>query len=287
MKPLLPFSIAMLAAASGYTQLSLTPQIGFEQSRTSINYNQLKTFSPAGAKTFFRGALKADYRTKKGHGVFAGIGTSPSVFQYSFANPSDAFNNYKLSSGALQWRLEAGYQYTSKKINFKTSSAQSKTTKGRSNDSPFGCGAKKSYAKEGKSNTSLRLQPFLGLAYQPFIQKDIVSSGTVHQYNAGDWNTAMVTGMGFEFARGNKRIGSLGFTYTKGLGNLGTKTITTTESGKTITNSFSSKRSNWGLTFGIPISLYKTKKPTAKKYEQKQNHRSRCDYYKSRCIRMN
>lgn len=287
MKPILSLCAVLLTTALCHAQLNLTPQFGFERSKTNINYNQLKKFSPEGAKTFFKAALRADYRTKKGHGAFAGIGTSPSAVQFSFTNPSNALSNFSTSVSGLQLRLEAGYQFTSKKINFKPASKQSiSSTNTRSKYSgSYGCRGKKSSAKEAPT-MNMRLQPFLGMAYLPSIKNDVAANGNLYQYNAGNWKTAMVTGISFLFAHGNKQIASLSLSYTKGLGNLDTRTITSSEAGKTISNSFSSRTSNWGLTFGVPISLAKNKKPEVKKYEPRQHHyRSKFSYHKSRCVR--
>ena len=135
---------------------------------------------------------------------------------------------------------------------------------------------------------NMRLQPYLGVAYVPSAKNDVELNGNLYQYNAGNWTTAMVTGLGFEFARGNRKIASLSLFYTKGLDNGNPQTIATVEGGKTITNSFSSKTSNWGLSFGVPISLAKNKKPAVKKFEPGQyQQRTHCGYYRSRCVRTN
>lgn len=288
MKPAALFSVLLFVAIASNAQLTLTPQIGFEQFKTSIGYNQFKSFSPLGWKTFIKTDLRLDYRAKKGHGLFATIGTNPSAIAYSFTNPSNALNNFSASTASLQWKLEGGYQYTTKKISFKTSSREvSSSRMEKKTCSSFGCGARKSSAREGKTQFNMRLQPFVGLAYLPIIKKDFLVEGNTFQYNAGNWKTGIVTGLGFELGSGRQRIATLNFYYTKGIGNLSTKTIATSESGKTVINSFSSKASGWAMTFGVPLSLAKSKKSGAKKTEAKQNCRYRCDYYKSRCPRLN
>ena len=131
----------------------------------------------------------------------------------------------------------------------------------------------------------MRIQPSLGFAYIPSVKKDMVADGSFYQYNAGNWNTAIVPALGFEFGKGRQRILNVNLFYTKGLGNLNTKTITTIEAGKPNVNSFSSKTSNWGLTVGVPFRLGKNKNTVTKKSEQKTNCRSSCESIRYRCVK--
>jgi len=298
MKPAAILGLVLLTTASASAQFTLTPQIGFDLSKTTIgfnfsdnNYANPKAFSPLGSKASLKASLRGDYRFKKGHGVFGAIGTSPAVVEFSFDNPTTASRNYKASTGALQWRLEAGYQFTSKKINLQKSSGKEKTSKAEAKTcSHFGCGARKSSAKEN-NNLNLKLQPSVGFAYLPVIKDDIVQEGGSYKYNAGNWNTGIVTGLGFELGKGRDRLFSVNVFYTKGIGNLDDKTITQYFSSKPYTTGFNSKTSSWGMTIGVPFGFAKQHKPAAKSNQksnqQKQNCRSRCEQYRGKCPRLN
>jgi hypothetical protein len=300
MKPAALVGIALLTTAIANAQFTLTPQIGFDLSKTTIsfnhsenanNYAQAKAISPLGSKSSVKASLRGDYRFKKGHGVFASVGTSPAVVEYSFENPLTASTNYKASTGPLQWRLEAGYMFTSKKINLQKSSGKEKSSKVEArNCSPFGCGARKSSAKENQ-NLNLKLQPSLGFAYLPVIKDDIIKEGSSYKYNAGNWNTGIVTGLGFELGKGRNRLFSVNVSYTKGLGNLDEKTVTEYLSSKPYTTGFTSKTSSWGMTIGVPFGFAKhhnsATKSNHKSSQQKQGCRSRCESYRGRCPRLN
>ena len=81
---------------------------------------------------------------------------------------------------------------------------------------------------------------------------------TTYQYNAGNWNTAIAGGVGFEFGTGDKRSFIVSVNYVKGLGNT-ESSITTLPGNKPIVTSFESHSSSWNVRMGIPISLGKNK----------------------------
>lgn len=296
MKPVALLSMLFLLTATASAQFTLLPQVGFEGSKTSVQQNNLPSFSPLGQESALKAALRLDYRFKGGHGPFVGVASSPAVVAVNFMDPSNVANTYKAAAGSLQWRLEGGYQYSSKPIYFKKSSSKNEASKATAQktevrkscgSSSYGrCGSQKTMTRV-KPNKSLnmRLQPSAGVAYIPSVKEDLATEGNGYQYNAGNWKTAVVSGLGFEFGRGAQRLLTLGVYYTKGLGNLGTKTLTTAENGKTSITNFTSKASSWTMTIGVPFSLTKAKKePVVKTVEpeEKQYYRtkSRCGSYR-------
>ena len=98
-------------------------------------------------------------------------------------------------------------------------------------------------------------------------------------YNAGNNKTTFLTGMGFEFAKNEKRLFTLSVNYFKGLGDNATS-FTSESAGKTTTTMLDSKLSGWGATLGIPISF--TKKTSAK-HKVEQKPRYDCQKYKMEC----
>jgi predicted DNA binding CopG/RHH family protein len=298
MKPaLLTGMMLLLIASTTSAQLTLLPQVGFESAKTSLQYNGLPSFSPLGGEGSLKALARLDYRFKSRHGAFIGVGSSPAAVAFSFSNPADALTNYKAATHSLQWRFEGGYQYSTKPISFKNAAAK----KAVANKPEAKVEYKKSchsyasrYSTKNKTATTvkqdkslnLRLQPSVGMAYIPAVKEDVSQNGNTYQYNAGNWKTAVVSGMGFEFGKGKERLLTLSAFYTKGLGTGGTKTITGVENGKASIGSFRSAASSWSVTLGVPFSLTKNKE-AAPKATQKQSCKT---YYsesnKSRCRRV-
>jgi hypothetical protein len=300
-----PVLIAVFAGTTltANSQLTILPQAGFENSNTKISYNNLPYFSPL-TQLQPKFGLRADYKLKSGFGPFAGIATSRSLVSYDFTNPEKGMTEYNASMGKTLAQLQAGLQYTSKPIFFKKQTATSKASKttqtttsnhnyyssGCSRSYSYsGCGAKKSSTAEKRKSQdkgwSLRLQPSAGVGFTPTSTGDLVvnsaGSQNSYTYNAGNNKTALLTGMGFEFAKDEKRLFTLNVNYFKGLGDNATS-FTSEVGGKTTTTMLNSKLSGWGATLGIPISF--TKKPktsSAQKVEQKPKYD--CQRYKIDC----
>ena len=300
-----PVLIAVFAgtAFTANSQLTILPQAGFENSNTKISYNNFPYFSPL-TQIQPKFGLRADYKFKGDFGPFAGIATSRSMVSYDFTNPEKGMTEYYASMGKTLAQLQAGLQYTSRPIFFKkqtTASHASKTAETMSGNrshyssgcshrySYSGCGAKKSgsaeNAKSQDKGWSLRLQPSAGVGFMPTNTEDLVvnspGSPNSYTYNAGNNKTALLTGMGFEFAKNEKRLFTLNVNYFKGLGDNATS-FTSEVAGKTVTTMLNSKMSGWGATLGIPIGF--TKKPkttTAQKVEQKPRYD--CQRYKMDC----
>jgi hypothetical protein len=287
---------ALFVAISANAQLSFLPQLGFEQSKTSVQYNNSSSFSPIGSQANLKANLRMDYRFKKGHGPYMAIGTAPGAVAFSFNDVANAANNFKAAQNSLQWKLEGGYQYTSKPINLKKASTkQAEKTTTQNTEVRSKCGSYYSYqrqertattAKKQDNNLNLRLQPSIGVAYLPSIKNDVVSNGSNYQYNAGNYKTAFTSGMGFEFARGKQRLFTITAFYTKGLGNLD-ETITSIENNKDVSNLVSSTTSSWGLMAGVPFSFTKKQKVVLKPVttQPSKTYRSKCQSYHGSCTR--
>jgi len=296
----------LIAAFAGITltansQLTILPQAGFENSNTRISYNNLPYFSPL-AQLQPKFSIRADYKLKNGFGPFAGISTSRSLVSYYFDDPEKGMTDYSASVGKMLAQLQAGLQYTSKPIFLKRQSSSSQTSAPKSvettsaNKSYFssrcshyysGCGSKQSSTaqktKPQNKGWSFRLQPSAGVGFMPSNIEDLVVNPggglSNYTYNAGNSKTMLLTGMGFEFAKSEKRLFTLSVNYFKGLGDH-SASFTSETGGKTITTILNSKISGWGATLGIPISF--NKKTTAKpKSEQKTYHG--CQQYRMEC----
>lgn len=301
---LLSFVAFILAAKA--QKFSLLPQVGFENSKTKIDYNGLSSFSPSGVVFSPQAGLQFAYRSKAGHGFYLGASSSRSTISYSFSNPETGMGNYRTTTGDMQLRWEGGYQFSSKPIFFNKSG--SKTTKqsatsmtGKKNCSyafknycnknktassrPANTDKSKPQLQKGNSGTWVRLQPSAGIGFIPNTRADVItkiqSGQTTHQYLAGNWNTALMTGMAFEFGKNNTRLFTLGINYMKGIGNLNTQTITTVSGAKTITTKLNSEVSGWNMRVGIPFTLGSKKPAIRQQAENKVNKpKSGCQQYR-------
>jgi hypothetical protein len=293
-------ALLLLFVALGYAansqRFSLLPQVGFEDSKTKISQNGLQSFAPVGVKFTPQASLRLNYSSKQGHGFFLGAATSRSTVAFSFTDPETLRNSFSATAGSLQLRMEGGYQFNSKPISLNKSNGSSGSNTAKKN---CGSGEKKNYSSSSrcgsrnserttKAQTSVskntgswvRLQPSVGMGFIPAVKNDIVTKSqagqTTYQYNAGNWQTALIAGAGFEFGKGNTRKVTVGVNYIKGLGNLDKQTITSLSGGKTITTTLESVSSAWNVRVGVPLTL-KAKPRTAKKTQQRK---SGCGQYR-------
>src|SRR6185436_109275 len=118
---LIPVIFVACCYAATAQKFSLLPQVGFENSKTKIRYNDLSSFAPAGVVTSPQVGLQLNYKIKSGHGVFLGAATSRSIVPYTFSDPETGMTNYTTATGDMQLRFETGYQFTSKPLYFKKS----------------------------------------------------------------------------------------------------------------------------------------------------------------------
>ena len=301
------------ALAMNAQKLSLTPQVDFENSRTSVKYNDVGSFAPLGAEFNPQLSLRLDYKFKQGFGPYIGASTSRSGVLYSFNDIENGMTVYTATQANMQLRMEAGYQYTTKPIFFnKTNQSTSKTkAPGKSSCGSYSyrsscskssssrsshCQSKNSAAKNVESKNKggwVRLQPSMGIGYIAAPKTDIVTKTgggqTAYEYRAGNWNTAFLTGMGFEFGRNNQRLLNVSINYFKGIGNMNTETVSNESGIKTSYATLESNASGWNMRVGIPFTLGE-KKPGKQNSANKTKKTNCCDKmrieYKYRC-RMN
>jgi hypothetical protein len=81
--------LVLLVAITANAQLSFLPQVGFEQVKTSVRVNDLPSFSPMGFANNFKANLRMDYRFKKGHGPYIGLGSAPGAMAFSFVDATN------------------------------------------------------------------------------------------------------------------------------------------------------------------------------------------------------
>src|SRR6187549_3137635 len=303
------------ALAMNGQKLSLTPQVGFENSKTSVNYNNLGSFVPLGGEFNPQVSLRLDYKFKQGFGPYIGASTSRSGVLYGFNDIENGMSSYVATKANMQLRMEAGYQYTTKPIFFNKSKQSTSTSKtkssGKSSCGSYSyrsscsrsyssrlshCQNKSSATKKAENKNKggwVRLQPSMGIGYIAAPKTDIVTKTgggqTAYEYRAGNWNTAFLTGMGFEFGRNKQRLLNVSINYFKGIGNMNPQTVSNESGIKTSYATLESKASGWNMRVGVPFTLA-DKKSGKQKSANKTKKTGCCDKtrieYKYRC-RMN
>src|SRR4051794_25851590 len=98
-------SLLCLFAILGFianAQLTIVPQLGAESSQTSVQLNDLSSFSPAGVNFSPQAGVRLDYKFKQLHGPFLGLSTSRSIVVYNFKDAATAITSYTTSRGSTQ-----------------------------------------------------------------------------------------------------------------------------------------------------------------------------------------
>ena len=309
-------SFVVFGYAAKAQKFSLLPQVGFENSKTTIRYNDLSSFAPAGTTFTPQVGLKFSYASKKGHGAFLGMANSRSIVEYSFTDPENGMNNYTTTSGDMQLRFETGYQFNSKPLYFKKQGSQVNKPAQTATSEKKSCGSYsyKSYCSRNKTAAKpsdktdqqkqavkstnkgswVRLQPSIGMGFIPGVPTDVMTKTqngqTTYEYRAGNWNTALVTGMGFEFGKNKTRLFTLSINYFKGIGNLDKETISTVSATKTLTTQLQSSVSGWNMRIGMPFTLGAKKTSVKPQTENTtQQRKTSCSQYRSmyRCTKIN
>ncbi|HEY6976925.1 MAG TPA: hypothetical protein VH396_11600 [Chitinophagaceae bacterium] len=294
-----------MSYATTAQKLTLLPQAGIENSRTTVQYNGLSSFLPAGEVLSPYLGVRIDYTFKQGHGLFAGIATSHSVVSYNFSDLETGMKVYNASPGDMKLRFEGGYQFSTKRIYFNKSGSASNSAKSQPQTSTVrkGCGGSLKYycgrssdkamnhTKTKNKGWYMSVQPSLGLALSPSSESVISSAEgtqTNYSYKAGNWSTAVTAGTGIEFGKNKQRMFTIGINYLKGIGNLDTRTITATVGNKITTATLKSAVSSWNITAGIPITLTKSKTAFKQKAaaEKSNQFHWKCGQYRSGCNRM-
>lgn len=133
----------------------------------------------------------------------------------------------------------------------------------------------------------MRVQPSLGIAYRPGDDDEsLTKNGSQYQYKSGHWNTALVSRLGFEFAKGARQLFTLSVFNTQGLDDGETQIINTVSNGKNTVTSLKSSASSWGMNVGIPFSLTKKKHVAVKSQQYQKTTKSNCTTIK-KCSRVN
>jgi hypothetical protein len=305
-------SFVAFGFAAGAQKFSLLPQVGFENSKTKVRYNDLSSFSPAGVNFSPQVGLRFTYTTKPGHGIFLGTASSRNVVPFSFTDPENGMNSFKTTTGCMQLRFESGYQFSSKRISLKRSGSNTTANGENKISEKKQCGvfSFRSHCTKNKTSASrssntekakpvikgswVSLQPSVGLGFIPSVKTDVVSKTqngqTTYEYRAGNWNTGLITGMGFEFGKNNTRLFTLSINYFKGLGNLDKQTISTVIGSKTLTTHLQSEVSGWNMRIGVPFTLGAKKTGIKQKTEKNtQQRKTNCSQYRSmyRCNKVN
>jgi hypothetical protein len=277
--------------ASVYTvnaqKFSLLPQVGFENSKTNISYNNLSSFSPAGIAFSPQASLRLTYTSKHGDGFFLGVASSAAIINFGFTDPQNGMNNFSATGGNMQLRLEGGYQFNSKPISLNNKKQTTAKSSGARSGACLHC-CRRNNAKQsplnGRKGSWVRIQPSIGMGYIPFTKTDVVTTTanglTSYEYRAGNLNTALIAGTGFEFGRNNARLFTVSINYMKGIGNLGNQTITSSAEGKSITTNLQSSVSAWSLKVGIPFTLGSKNSSSSFKKGKSPQHRP-CMRYRS------
>lgn len=274
MKPtLLTCALFLFTGTVVQAQFSLLPQLGFERSGTALNYGEgLKACDINGN---LKAVLQAGYQFKGGHTPFLRIGTSPAPVSFSFDNAGTLISRTQV--GGLLPRFEAGYQYSSKPIslgkkrpaNAPAAEATQTTVVQRSSCGSViyksSCGSKRKAPKvSSPGNLNMRIQPSLALAYVPSNTEGVVQTANGFNYRAAPWTTAIVPAMGFEFAKGAKRLFTLTAFYTRPL-QQSAETITSGTGIKAVSVPLQSRASTWGMTVGVPFGFAKAAQPKVQK----------------------
>jgi len=296
-RALLVLALAAFAFAAN-SQLTIRPQAGIENSNTKISYNKLSYFSPI-AQLQPQLSLRADYKFKNGFGPFLGLSTSRSLVSYNFNNPETGMTAYRADLGKSLLQLQAGLQYTTKPIVISRKSSTAKPSKSSSSEkttsscgqhstscshySSSCCARRMSGEQKAKTQIqkwSLRMQPSAGLGFIPANRPDLVTKSSLgyndYTYNAGNYRTSLLTGVGFEFAKNKSRLFTLSVNYFKGLGDNQTS-FTSQASGKTTTTILNSKLSGWNASIGFPIGFTKN---TRAQHKTEQRVKYDCQQYR-------
>jgi len=298
------FLVAFTFAARAQ-KFTLLPQAGIENSRSIIQFNDQNSLAPLGVRVSPQASLRLNYTSKTGQGFFIGLASSRSTVLVSFTNPEAAFNSFTSMAANYKARLEAGYQFTSPKINLGKAKQISQKSSGSLVNRSSGysgrcgsycasrCGNKSSNEKKTitKPASWVRIQPSIGLGFIPGPGADLISkpagTETGYEYRAANYNTTLLTGANLEFGKGNKGLMTISLNYFNGNG-INKQSIITSQGNKISTTTLRSDVSGWNLRVGIPFSMSKTstlknKTNKSQAIEQKEKPQNRCGYRIYRC----
>ena len=298
-------SFVAFGYAAKAQKFNLLPQVGFENSKTNIRVNNLPSFSPGGVIFTPQVSLQLNYKSKPGHGFFVGASTSRYIVPFRFADPGDAMNSFTTNTGKLQLRLEGGYQFSSKPIYFKKQTKAVSETVMNKTVSKKSCGSSYSFRSKCPGNkvapnnitrksiaqynkgTWVRFQPSIGIGYMPIAKDHLVNvnemGNSKYEYRAGNMRTAVLSGVGFEFGKNDRRQFTINVNYLRSIGNKGTQHITSLNGTKTVTTQLRSNVTGWNLKMGVPFTLGAKKAVLKQPASQKVIlNTQRCQQYRIR-----
>jgi hypothetical protein len=295
-KTITPLFVLMSCVTNA--QFSIQPQIGLENSRTTIKSNEFASFSPTGMQFAPRLAARMNYKFKTGHGLFFGVSTSSKAVEFKFTDPQAARTTYTATDKGLQLHLEGGYQYSIKPIALGKAGPANRTGHRCGGGEQHKCASKAGcgqYSTSHCSKTSdktttgnkewyMRIVPSAGIAFKPSgaekIETESKGGQTTYLYKAG-WNTAFIAGATFGFGSLKQSRFVVSINYLKSLGNK-ERTINTIVNGKPNTTSLRSGASGFNVSLGIPVNLKKNKSYSQKKecLRSNYNYQHRCSQYR-------
>ncbi|HLL42590.1 MAG TPA: hypothetical protein VK369_05590 [Segetibacter sp.] len=296
-KLILPLFASITFAANA--QFSIQPQLGMETSRTTIQSSDFSAFSPADVQVAPRLGVRMAYKVKTGHGAFLGFATGNSAVKFKFTDPQSARSSYTTLIKGLQFRLESGYEFTTKPIAIGKQAISNGDAKKYGQKYAGGeqhkrsgytrCGMRNSTNHYGKSSYKtkaqnkglfMRIKPSVGLALAPSgsgIATETKAGQTNYEFKTG-WNTALIAGTAFDFGTRSQSKFVVSVNYLKSLGNK-TQTLYTGPA-KTIASTFGSATSGFNVSIGIPINFTKKSTITQPRQYQRPSYRGHCGRYK-------
>ena len=296
MKKMLFISLlfAVIFNVTNAQKLTLLPQVGFENTNTSLNFNNLTSISPMNMNFTPQASLRLYYQSKRGFGPYVGISTTRPGVNFRFTDPGNAMNSFSAVTGSMQVALESGLQYSTKPITLGKAKTEKAAAPAMSKPLAKGgcvksnlvnrCAGKTAEKTSQSKNqrTWLSIQPFLGFAYVPTAKTGLTSKvqggQTNYEYRAGYHNAALAAGTSFEFGKNSQRVMTATVSYFNGIGNLNEESISVTSGGKTTVTNIKSDISGWNLKLGIPVTLFQ-KKPE-KKQKSMREYKSECGQYR-------
>lgn len=292
-------------------QFSIQPQIGLENTRTAVKYND-QSVVPVGMQFSPMFAVQMDYKSKQGHGAFVGVSTSSPAIDFQFSDLQTAATSYNASRQNIQLRFEGGYEFSTKPIYFskgntsntpaykpanRCAGREQQSCSGKVNCQQHSCAGRMNCGQHSremcskdpnktmaKNNGSyMRIIPSVGVAFIPSQPSEIETktqgTQTTYDYKAGAWNTALIAGTAFEFGNNRHAKFIVNINYLKGIGNMDTKTINSVSNGKAVSSTISSNTSGWNVKLGIPLSF--SKKPQQRKQCERSTYNGKCGQERS------
>jgi hypothetical protein len=241
------FTVLITSVFTNAQQLVLTPQVGFQGSKTKTLFNNSPYYVPGNYATGMLG-FRLNYQSKKGHGPYIAAGLVSTTTNYELMDLGMPYHS-SLGITTDAFRVQAGYQWNSKPLYFKrlwdnhTSAAE--------------------FAAQKKKGWSVRFQPYIGAGvdfrsgnYGHDIAQ-INNTSIVTYSNRRDFHIA--SGINLEFGRNDKKKFTLGIGYVQSLNGCSNNStyIQNSGSGNFYQTQICGRTSGFHVTLGIPLTLWK------------------------------